>query len=225
MNRAAALRCGNLKNGDDEMEIELKYLLRDDLAKDRILNDKHLLEIKDSSFDETIQMKAVYFDTEEGDLRSLQIALRARFENEKVVVTLKWKGSAKDGLHVRGELNVPSDIGYLEYPTVDIFKGSEIYDELLAAVSDKKLMPVMEMDYVRKAIQVDTGKSISVVSLDEGTIHTSKGDDEILEVEVELYSGDQEDMVALGGELAAKYNLETSDKSKYQRGLELLGVI
>lgn len=225
MNRAVALRCGNLKNGDDEMEIELKYLLRDDLAKDRILNDKHLLEIKDSSFDETIQMKAVYFDTEEGDLRSLQIALRARFENEKVVVTLKWRGSAQDGLHVRGELNVPSDTGYIEHPTVDIFKGSEIYDELLAAVSDKKLMPVMEMDYVRKAIQVDTGKSISVVSLDEGTIHTSKGDDEILEVEVELYSGDQEDMVALGGELAAKYNLETSDKSKYQRGLELLGVI
>lgn len=207
------------------MEIELKYLLRDDLAKDRILNDKHLLEIKNPACDETIQMKAVYFDTEEGDLRVLQIALRARFENERVVVTLKWKGSAQDGLHVRGELNVPAGSEYLDNPTVEIFKGSEIYDELLAAVSDKKLVPVMEMDYVRKAIQVDTGKSISVVSLDEGIIRTSKGDTGILEVEVELYSGDQEDMVALGGELAAKYNLETSDKSKYQRGLELLGVI
>lgn len=207
------------------MEIELKYLLRDDLAKDRILNDKHLLEIKNPACDETIQMKAVYFDTEEGDLRRLQIALRARFENERVVVTLKWKGSAQDGLHVRGELNVPAGSEYLDNPTVEIFKGSEIYDELLAAVSDKKLVAVMEMEYVRKAIQVDTGKSISVVSLDEGTIHTSKGDTEILEVEVELYSGDQEDMVALGGELAAKYNLQTSDKSKYQRGLELLGVI
>lgn len=207
------------------MEIELKYLLRDDLAKDRILNDKHLLEIKNPACDETVQMRAIYLDTEEGDLRGLQIALRARFENERVVVTLKWKGSAQDGLHVRGELNVPAGSEYLDNPTVDIFKGSEIYDELLAAVSDKKLIPVMEMDYVRKAIQVDTGKSISVVSLDEGTIHTSKGDTEILEVEVELYSGDQEDMVALGGELAAKYNLQTSDKSKYQRGLELLGVI
>lgn len=207
------------------MEIELKYLLRDDLAKDRILNDKHLLEIKNPACDETVQMRAIYLDTEEGDLRGLQIALRARFENERVVVTLKWKGSAQDGLHVRGELNVPAGSEYPDNPTVDIFKGSEIYDELLAAVSDKKLVPVMEMDYVRKAIQVDTGKSISVVSLDEGTIHTSKGDAEILEVEVELYSGDQEDMVALGGELAAKYNLQTSDKSKYQRGLELLGVI
>ena len=207
------------------MELELNYLLWDDLAKDRILNDKHLLEIKNPACDETVQMRAIYLDTEEGDLRGLQIALRARFENERVVVTLKWKGSAQDGLHVRGELNVPAGSEYLDNPTVDIFKGSEIYDELLAAVSDKKLVPVMEMDYVRKAIQVDTGKSISVVSLDEGTIHTSKGDAEILEVEVELYSGDQEDMVALGGELAAKYNLQTSDKSKYQRGLELLGVI
>ena len=207
------------------MEIELKYLLKDNLTKDRILSDKHLLEIKDPSCDETVQMKAIYFDTEEGDLRNLQIALRARFENEKVVVTLKWKGSARDGLHVRGELNVPAGPEYLESPTVDIFRGSEIYDELLTAFCDKKLVPVMEMDYVRKAIQVDTGKSISVVSLDEGIIHTSKGDTEILEVEIELYSGAQEDMVDLGGELASKYNLQTSDKSKYQRGLELLGVI
>ena len=50
------------------MEIELKYLLRDDLAKDRILNDKHLLEIKNPACDETVQMRAIYFDTEEGDL-------------------------------------------------------------------------------------------------------------------------------------------------------------
>ena len=46
------------------MEIELKYLLKDNLAKDRILSDKHLLEIKDPSCDETVQMKAIYFDTE-----------------------------------------------------------------------------------------------------------------------------------------------------------------
>ena len=77
-----------MKHGEDKMEIELKYLLNDNLAKDRILSDGHLLEIKDPACDETVQMKAVYFDTEEGDLRRLQIALRARFENERVVVTL-----------------------------------------------------------------------------------------------------------------------------------------
>lgn len=37
-----------------------------------------------------------------------------------------------------------------------------------------------------------------------------------------LYSGDQEDMVRLGEELAAKYNLAAGDCSKFQKGLALL---
>lgn len=204
------------------MEIELKYSLGDDLAKDRILKDKHLIEIKDPEADEIIQMKAIYYDTAQRDLQRLHIALRARYENERIIVTLKWKGSVQDGLHVRGELNVPAGQDYLENPTVEVFRGSEIFEELEAAVAGKKLTAVMEMDFLRKSIQVDTGASISVISVDEGFIRTSKGDEEILEVEVELYSGDQQDMIALGEELASKYNLIRCDKSKYQRGLELL---
>lgn len=206
------------------MEIELKYFLGDNLAKDRILDDKHLAEMRNPEGDETLQMHAIYFDTAEGDLRRQQIALRTRFENEHIVVTLKWKGNAIDGLHVRGELNVPADEAYLAEPTVEIFRGSEIFEELETAVAGKPLVQVMEMEFLRQSIHIDTGASISVVSLDEGVIRTARGNAEILEVEVELYSGDQDDMVALGEELAAKYNLIPSDKSKYQRGLQLLGL-
>lgn len=42
------------------------------------------------------------------------------------------------------------------------------------------------------------------------------------ELEVELYSGDEEDMKALGALIADKYGLISEDKSKYKRGLELL---
>lgn len=204
------------------MEIELKYSLTDNLAKERILSDRHLGEIKDASCDETLHMRAIYFDTAEGDLQRFQIALRARYENDRIVVTLKWKGSAQDGLHVRGELNVPGDESYLENPTVEVFRGSEIFEELEEAVSGKTLIPVMEMDYIRKSIQVDTGASISVISLDEGVIRAGGREAEVLEVEVELYSGDQDDMIALGEELASKYNLVKNDQSKFQKGLELL---
>jgi len=206
------------------MEIELKYYLGDNLAKDRILDDKHLAEMRNPEGDETLQMRAIYLDTAEGDLRARKIALRARFENDNIIVTLKWKGSAVDGLHMRGELNVPADEAYLAEPTVEIFRGSEIFDELEAAAGGKKLINVMEMDFLRRSIQIDTGASISVISLDEGVIRTSCGDADILEVEVELYSGEQRDMVALGEELASKYNLIPCDKSKYQRGMELLGL-
>ena len=107
---------------------------------------------------------------------------------------------------------------------VEIFRGSEIFEELEEAAGGKKLVQVMEMDFLRKSIQVDTGASISVISVDEGMIRTAKGDAAILEVEVELYSGNQEDMIALSEELADKYNLIPCDVSKYQRGLELLGL-
>ena len=97
------------------MEIELKYYLGDNLAKDRILDDRHLAEMRNPEGDETLKMHAIYFDTAEGDLRNKKIALRARWENEHIMVTLKWKGSAVDGLHVRGELNVPADEAYLMF--------------------------------------------------------------------------------------------------------------
>ena len=206
------------------MEIELKYYLNDEIAKERIFNDKHLTEIKDPDFDETIEMKAVYMDTAQKDLMKKEMAFRVRREGERMVATLKWGGSAKDGLHVRGELNVPVDEQFVRSPNVDVFKGSEIYEEIKAAAGDRALQKVMEMDFTRKEIRVDTGKSISVISLDEGWIRTDGGDAPISELEIEFYSGDQDDMIELGMELAAKYNLQTSDKSKYQRGLELLEI-
>ena len=41
------------------MEIELKYYLGDNLAKDRILNDRHLAEIRNPEGDETLKMHAI----------------------------------------------------------------------------------------------------------------------------------------------------------------------
>ena len=169
-------------------------------------------------------MKAVYYDTEEKDLLKKMYAFRVRYEDARPVATMKWGGGAEEGLHQRGELNVTVNEVFSECPNVDIFKGSEIYEEIAEAVGEKPLIPVMEMEFVRKQMHVDTGKSISVVSFDEGEIRTAGGTAPISEVEVELYSGDQDDMIALGKELAAKYNLTPGNKSKYQRGLELLGL-
>ena len=206
------------------MEIEFKFLIDEEFTRDKIFNDKHLQEISEDGTVETILMKAVYFDTEEKDLLKKEMAYRIRFEDERTVATLKWGGKAEDGLHVRGELNVPVDREFVRHPEIDIFQGSAIYQEIVRAVGDKKLIPVMEMEFIRKQVQIDTGKSISVVSYDEGEIRTSAGNAPISELEIELYSGDQEDMIALGNQLATRYNLKAGNKSKFQRGLELLGV-
>ena len=58
--------------------------------------------------------------------------------------------------------------------------------------------------------------------LDIGKVITPKGQAPVAELEIELFSGDQDDMIALGRELAAKYNLTPGNKSKFQVGLELI---
>ena len=112
------------------MEIELKFLVEDQLARDRILQDKYLEETAQKDSKEEIRMNATYFDTEDLDLCKNKMALRVRFENGKPVVTLKWGGSSQNGLHVRGELNVHVSETFIESPDIDVFKGSEIYEEI-----------------------------------------------------------------------------------------------
>ncbi len=204
------------------MEIEVKYIVQDDFAKEKILEDKHLQSISCPDSREIINMEAVYFDTKELALCKKEMALRVRYENGRPIATLKWGGGSEGSLHVRGELNVSVDETFAHRPHIDIFKGSDIYEELGRIVGEDNLFPIMEMKCVRQQLKVDTGRSINVVSLDEGEIITPKGNTPICELEVELYSGEKEDMIALGKELAMKYNLEEGIKSKFQRGLELL---
>lgn len=205
------------------MEIELKYLADGPLERDKILKDKHLESIKEEGTEEEIEMKAVYFDTGNLCMCRKGFAFRIRYENGIPIATLKWGGKVEGGLHTRGELNVPVDVQYAENPSTDIFKGSDIWEEINMLVGDKKLVPIMEVNCVRQQYMVDTGRSINVISLDVGEIITQKGSAPISEVEIELYSGDCEDMKALGKELAAKYNLREGVKSKFQVGLEILG--
>ncbi len=207
------------------MEIELKYFFEDETSKDAIFNDKYIQKIMDEGSEAVIPMRAIYLDTAGGALMKKGMAFRARFEGPKCVATLKWGGSAEDGLHIRGELNVAVEESFADNPTIEVFRGSEIYDEIAEAVGDEKLIPVMEMNYVRREVRVDTGSSISVLSVDEGEIKTAKGNLPILELEIELYTGDQEDMIALGRKLEEKYRLKRGNRSKYQRGLELLGFV
>ena len=63
------------------MEIELKFLVEDQIARDRILQDKHLEEIAQEGSREEIEMEAIYFDTKDFDMCKKEMALRVRFEN------------------------------------------------------------------------------------------------------------------------------------------------
>lgn len=203
------------------METEFKYSLEDPSVFESIVetasaNNAGLEAV------ETIDMHADYFDTEDFDFRKRGIAYRIRQEDDRCTATIKWDVNVNEGLHRREEFNlVVNDERFAEHPNIEIFISSDAYEVLLEAAGDKPLKPVITMDYQRRQLKVDTGKSISCISADEGVIRHFDGHIvPVSELEIEWYYGDEEDFMELAGRIQDKYGLVPEDKSKLQRAFE-----
>lgn len=205
------------------MEIEMKYEIGDKDIIKNIWEDEYLSSIEEKDSREKVYMKASYFDTDDYILCKNDIAFRVRMEGSRIVASLKWKGLSADGLHTREEINVPiNDETCFIAPDPAIFKESDIGQEMMGLVQDKPLHSLLETRFLRSRMRVDTGKSICEVAIDEGEIVTDFGTLPICELEIELFSGEQEDVRRIGETLAEKYPLTAENISKYAKGLTLL---
>jgi triphosphatase len=203
------------------METEFKYNLEDTSIFDSIVETAGARNLRLEDV-EVIDMHAAYFDTEDFDFRKRGIAYRIRQEDDRCTATIKWDVNVKEGLHRREEFNlVVNDERFALNPNIDIFVSSDAYDVLLEAAGDKPLKPTISMDYQRKQFKVDTGRSISCISLDEGVIHHIDGHTvPISELEIEWYYGAEEDFMDLAYRIQSKYGLVSEDRSKLQRAFE-----
>ena len=203
------------------METEFKYNLEDTSIFDSIVETAGARNLRLEDV-EVIDMHAVYFDTEDFDFRKRGIAYRIRQEDDRCTATIKWDVNVREGLHRREEFNlVVNDERFALNPNIDIFVSSDAYDVLLDAAGDKPLKPTISMDYQRRQIKVDTGRSISCISLDEGVIHHIDGHTiPISELEIEWYYGAEEDFMDLAYRIQSKYGLVSEDRSKLQRAFE-----
>lgn len=204
------------------MEIELKYTIAEKALIEKIFNDEQVLRFKDENTEERIPMRAIFYDTPEYNLKRAGFAFRIRREGEENVATLKWGGSSSEGMHKRQELNMTLDDEDAKTPSVAIFLQDEIGGKLEKIIGEEPLKPIMEIESVRKQVRIDTGKSISVLSVDEGWVRAAGKETAICEMEIELYSGDEEDMCTFADQIAAKYGLKPENISKFRRGLALL---
>lgn len=205
------------------MEIELKYLIDDDKKIDQLFEDELIQSIKDEKEEERIPMDAVYYDTAGHNLTKEGIAFRIRKEGNWNIATLKWNGTSENGMHKRQEINVPiADDEAAKTPDLDVFSQSEMSEVLESIVGTEQLVPLMKIVFLRRQIRLDSGKSISVFSVDSGKIQVGNRERPISELEIELYSGSEEDMRAIGDKISEKYGLIAGNKSKFERGYELI---
>ena len=204
------------------MEIELKYRLNGRNQIEKILSDERVLSVADPDSREVIKMEAAYYDSSDRRLNREGITFRVRREDEKLVGTLKWNGTSEDGMYVREEMNVPNleDSKFI-MPDPDIFSQSEMCQVMKDILGERTLEREVYIDFTRKQVRLDTGKVICELSIDEGKVTRHGKEGEILEMEIELYSGDREEMEAFGAYLAEKYDLKAENRSKFKQGLEL----
>ena len=205
------------------MEIEMKYGIGDKEIAKNIWEDEYLLSMEEKDSREKVYMKASYFDTDDYILSGNDIAFRVRMEGSRIVASLKWNGASVKGLHTREEINVPvNDEACFIMPDPEIFKESDIGRDMIELVAGRSLHSLLETRFLRSRMRIDTGKSICEVAIDEGEIVTDFGSLPICEMEIELFSGDQEDVRRIGDTLAEKYGMTAENRSKYARGLKLL---
>lgn len=205
------------------MEIELKYRIDSEEVAEAIFSDSKILAITDANSDESIALKATYFDTDDRRLSRELMTFRVRREGKHLVATLKWNGQSEDGMHVREEINVPvMDESKLETPDIHIFAQTPMYEELQRIIGRRELHGVIEVEVIRRQIRLDTGKSISELSYDKGWVMAEDKKGVISEMELELYSGEKEDMEELGADIAERFNLVTENRSKFRQGMDLL---
>ena len=201
------------------MEIELKFSVPDEETRQAIWEDElfELCEEKDSR--EELFFHARYYDTEDGDLAKNGIAYRVRMEGDTPVATLKCKGNSEEGLHQREEINIPASG---PEPDPELFGECSLGNTFIELIKGKELKCCVETKINRKSFRIDTGDGIFEFSLDEGEVITEKGSIPISELEIELYSGDTEELLRVGDKVQKKFGLETEDKSKYAKGMEMI---
>ena len=201
------------------MEIELKYRIPSEETAARIWEDSLFSEIEEADSREELYLHAIYYDTPDLDLAKKKISYRVRQEGDHLIATLKWKGRSEDGLHVREELTVPvAD----RAPDLQVFYESDIGEEALQLVADKEMTELMRTDVKRRRFRIDTGTALFEISIDIGEVSTINGSAGIQEMEVELFSGETEELLPIGEKLRDVYGLEPEDTSKYAKGIELL---
>lgn len=174
----------------------------------------------DSSWKE-INMKAVYYDTKEGSLQKYKAAYRVRQENKSIVATYKQGISNKDGIAERIEVN--KFVQKLT-PDISVFKNEELVWPLIKRLEGETVIPIVKTDFVRKALLIDWQGSKIEVSLDLGTITGGNKKVPICELELELKTGEETNLIELETKINNKFNLSPSTVSKYKKGLILAGL-
>lgn len=189
-------------------EIELKYTPPKLFTKETLFSlpeiAPYLGEIR------TLTMKTDYLDTPFSDAKARGITLRRRYENGESILYAKCSRLRSGELSIRGEWSVVSD---------DIQSAAKLLCDVGAPTNELVGLPLEicgTVAFTRYEATLTLPVFSALLSYDEGTFGESFP---FSEIELELVSGDTDELLRFGRDLAQKYSLVPETSSKYARAL------
>ena len=161
----------------------------------------------------TIAMETTYYDNPHGEFAKRRWTLRRRLENGVSVCTLKT--NLADG--GRGEWETESDDLVSAIPQL-IAMGAP---EEIAGLTAGGIVPTCGARFTRRAILLRAGSGTVELAMDEGVLLGGGKEETLLEAEVELKSGTDDDAIGFAAALAERFGLTPEPKSKLARARAL----
>lgn len=164
-----------------------------------------------------VQIRDRYFDDARASLARAGLALRRRMAEGRMVATLKDRGTVRDGMHDRSELELP--LPQHGWPDAIAERVSVVTDP-----QSLKPYTVIDTEQCRWAVTRE-GRSVAVLTFDAVTAKQQHGERTVHfnEVEIEAVGAVQEEELRrIAGAVAEVVPLTPSDTTKLERARTLL---
>ena len=199
-------------------EIELKYKIPTSVSATEILENSQISKYFNEEPHE-IEMFSTYFDTAENALGNARSSVRIRTENGVSVITLKCALSSDGALARRGEWEVHADSVNSAIPEL-LEKGAP--ENLLSIIEKAELFPIAQFAFTRKTVPLSHPDFSAHLCVDDGYLSNDGVKKQSLhELELELISGDETSLRAMGEALCKLFSLSPEPASKLTRARNL----
>lgn len=179
----------------------------------------------------TLKLLNRYFDTPDMGLSQGGAALRIRqqgiidaqgdLHDERIIQTLKTRGTSSAGLHQRMEWDWPLTDVELD---LDLLQTHDTQTHLSSELELSRIAPLFTTDFQRQVWMFQQEDTLIELVLDQGKVSTREHNVDLLELELELKQGEPEVLFQLAQQLADQCPLLMSDISKAERGYGLLAL-
>ena len=170
---------------------------------------------------QTLTLVNRYYDTRDRKLTAAGMAYRIRQTNGKdLEATVKTRGKTVNGFSQRGEYTIPLT---KEEPVLSGFEA-QLDQKLQTLLADDELLPLFTVDVTREiALMRLSAVTVVELAVDRGFITADGKTASIDEIELELKKGQEKELLHYTAALAGEIPLLPEEKSKFRRGMELLG--